>query len=238
VINSVVLVGRLGNDPELTYTQSGTAICKFRLAVSRPPRGDSGQGQSTERSGPVATSEKCPQCEGGTLQIREGRRGKFLGCSNYPTCTYSRDYDGDGGDGGDQAAAPAPAPREETDWLDIVAFGRTAEICNQYLDKGALAGIEGSVRSSTWEKQDGTRGYRVEIAAQRVQFLESRRDREARQAAHGGARPPQQGGNQQQSQQGAAPQGAAPQGAAPQGQQGGPDIDWTMDESEDPFGDQ
>ncbi len=233
MINSVVLVGRLGTDPELTYTQSGMAICKFRLAVARPPRGgsDSGQGQPRERSEPTTTTEKCPKCDDGVLQIREGRRGKFLGCSNYPTCTYSRDYDGDGGD---QAAAPAP--REETDWLDIVAFGRTAEICNQYLDKGALAGIEGSVRSSTWEKQDGTRGYRVEIAAQRVQFLESRRDREARQAAHGGARPPQQGGGRQQGEP--APQQQQQQGAPPQQQQGGPDIDWTMDESEDPFGDQ
>lgn len=174
MINSVVLVGRLGNDPELTYTQSGTAICKFRLAVNRPPR-----------------------------------------------------------QGSDQ---------EETDWLDIVTFGRTAETCNQYLDKGALVGIEGRVQSSTWERQDGTRGYRVEINAARVQFLESRRDREARQASGGGGgRPPQQqgGGSQQQSRQQSQQQGPPPQQqGAPQGDQSGSDIDWTMDEDEDPFGDQ
>jgi single-strand DNA-binding protein len=178
VINSVVLVGRLGNDPELTYTQSGTAICKFRLAVSRPPR-----------------------------------------------------------QGSDQ---------EETDWLDIVAWGRVAETAAQYLDKGALVGIEGRVQSRTWERQDGTRAYAVEINAARVQFLESRRDREARQASQGGPRPqqqraPQQGGYQQGGYQqggGGQQQGPPPQQAPQGGQQGGPEIDWTMDESEDPFGDQ
>ncbi len=44
MINNVVLVGRLGNDPEMQYTPSGTAITKFRLAVSRPPRRDAPEG--------------------------------------------------------------------------------------------------------------------------------------------------------------------------------------------------
>jgi len=239
MINNVVLVGNLGRDPELTYTQSGTAICKFPLGVNRPPRRDSGQSQSTERAQPINTSEKCPQCEDGTLQVREGRRGKFLGCTNYPNCTYSRDYDG--GESGDAPSGGGGAqPREETDWLDIVCFGRTAENVGQYLSKGARAGIEGRVQTSTWQRDDGSKGYRVEINAYRVHFLESRQEREAREAAQGG-RPPQQqggggGGYQQQSQQGPPPQqGPAQQGG---GQQNGPDIDWTMDEEEDPFGDQ
>jgi single-strand DNA-binding protein len=173
VINSVVLVGRLGNDPELTYTQSGTAITKFRLAVNRPPR-----------------------------------------------------------QGSDE---------EETDWLNVVTFGRTAETCNQYLDRGSLVGIEGRVQSSTWERQDGSKGYSVEINAFRVQFLESRRDRQARQSSQGGGgRPPQQGpqgGGGGGQQQGAPPQQGG-QGNQQAGGGGGPDIDWTMDEEEDPFGDQ
>ena len=40
MINHVVLLGYLGNDPELRYTQSGTAVCNFRLAVNRPPQRD------------------------------------------------------------------------------------------------------------------------------------------------------------------------------------------------------
>jgi len=244
VINSVVLVGRLGNDPELSYSQSGVAICKFRIAVDRPPRsgGDSSRGgETTERSEPIPTSEKCPNCADGMLRIREGRRGKFLGCTNYPNCTYSRDYEGDGSEpaGGGQQASPAPQ-QQETDWLNIVALGRTAEISAQYLSKGALVGIEGRIQSRSWDTPEGTRAYMVEILANRVQFLESRRDREAREASHGGPRPQQQGGYRQGGPQGGGyqQQGPPPQ-QAPQGaQQGGPEIDWTMDESEDPFGDQ
>jgi len=155
VINNVVLVGRLGNDPELTYTDSGTAIAKFRLAVSRPPRR--------------------------------------------------------GGDGG----AAGSARDEETDWLNIVTFGRQAETCAQYLNKGALAGIEGRVQSRTWEREDGRREFFVEINARRVAFLESRRDREARQATAGSAGPSQQ-----------------------PAQQPSPDDVWPGDEEQDPFGDQ
>ena len=40
MLNHVVLIGNLGNDPEMRYTPSGTAITTFRLAVSRPPRRD------------------------------------------------------------------------------------------------------------------------------------------------------------------------------------------------------
>ncbi len=42
-----------------------------------------------QRIEPEKTGEKCPEC-GGDLVIREGRYGKFIGCSNYPTCKYTR----------------------------------------------------------------------------------------------------------------------------------------------------
>jgi len=45
---------------------------------------------AAERKAPEPTGEKCPKC-GKPLMAREGRRGKFLGCSGYPKCRYTRD---------------------------------------------------------------------------------------------------------------------------------------------------
>ena len=49
-INHVILVGRLTRDPELTYTPSGTAVCRFSIAVNRS------SGPSSENSGDNSTS--------------------------------------------------------------------------------------------------------------------------------------------------------------------------------------
>lgn len=78
MINNVVLVGRLGNDPEMRYTPSGTAIATFRLAVSRPPRRDAEGGQQeTDWLNIVTfagTAENCAQyLDKGSLVGIEGR---------------------------------------------------------------------------------------------------------------------------------------------------------------------
>jgi len=75
-----------------------------------------------------------------------------------------------------------PEGKEQTDWLDIVAWGTVAENCAQYLDKGALVGIEGRVQSRSWETQDGQRHYAVEINARDVRFLESKTEAERRRS--------------------------------------------------------
>ena len=62
---------------------------------------------------------------------------------------------------------------QETDWLDIVTFGKTAEFVSQYLDKGAHVGVTGRIQSRTWEAQDGSKRYAVEIVAENVDFMES-----------------------------------------------------------------
>lgn len=113
MINNAVLVGRIGKQPDLTYSQNGTPLCKFSLAVSR----------------------------------------------------RSRD-------------------KEETDWLNIVCFGKTAEFVAQYLDKGALVGVEGRIQTRQYEKDGKTLTW-TEIAANSVQGLESRKDAEARRASGG-----------------------------------------------------
>ncbi len=88
--------------------------CKYTANIDE-------NGQPQERAEPQLTGELCPEC-GGALIVREGRRGKFLGCSNYPKCRYTRDYageeilgeappkaDSDAADAEDQPAKPAEA---------------------------------------------------------------------------------------------------------------------------------
>ena len=64
--------------------------------------------------------------------------------------------------------------REETEWFTVVAWGRLAEQCNQFLTKGQRVYAEGRLRTHTWEGQDGQRHYRSEIVANRVLFLDRR----------------------------------------------------------------
>ena len=63
--------------------------------------------------------------------------------------------------------------REETDWFDIVAWDKTAELCSQFLQKGRQAYVEGRLHTRSWEGQDGQKRYRTEVIAQNVLFLGS-----------------------------------------------------------------
>lgn len=105
-VNRVILIGRLGKDPEIKSTPSGTSIAKFSLATDE---------KFTDRSG-----EK----------------------------------------------------QERTEWHNIVVFGKLADICGQYLRKGKLVYIEGSIRTDSWDdKESGQKKYRTEIIAQNMQML-------------------------------------------------------------------
>jgi single-strand DNA-binding protein len=64
--------------------------------------------------------------------------------------------------------------KEETEWFTVVAWGRLAEQCNQFLTKGRRIYTEGRLHTRTWESQDGQRHYRSEIVANRVLFLDRR----------------------------------------------------------------
>jgi len=66
--------------------------------------------------------------------------------------------------------------REKTEWHRIVAFGRLAEICADYLAKGRQVYIEGRLRTRSWEK-DGVTRYTTEVEAAVMQMLGSRNDR-------------------------------------------------------------
>jgi single-strand DNA-binding protein len=105
-VNKVILVGRLGRDPELKYTASGTPFCRFSLATD-DVWNDKGSGERQER----------------------------------------------------------------TEWHSIVAWDRLAEICNQYLTKGKLVYIEGSLQTREWDDQEGNKRKTTEIRARDLVML-------------------------------------------------------------------
>lgn len=81
--------------------------------------------------------------------------------------------------------------REETTYLDVTCWGRTAEIAAQYLSKGRPVFIEGRLQQDTWEdKQTGQRRSKIRIVAENMQLLGSR---------DGGGASQQGGGYQQRS---------------------------------------
>ncbi len=60
--------------------------------------------------------------------------------------------------------------QESTEFHNIVAFGRLAEICSQYLNKGRLVLIEGRIQTRSWQDQNGVKKYRTEIVAENMQM--------------------------------------------------------------------
>ena len=61
-----------------------------------------------------------------------------------------------------------------TEWHRIVAFGKTAEQCTQYLKKGRLICVEGMLQTRSWEKPPGEKRFVTEVLASRVTFLDSK----------------------------------------------------------------
>jgi single-strand DNA-binding protein len=61
--------------------------------------------------------------------------------------------------------------QERTEFLRVVAWGKLAEICGQYINKGKPVLVEGSIRTRSWDDQDGNKKYMTEINAREVQFL-------------------------------------------------------------------
>lgn len=107
-VNKVILIGNLGRDPELRYTQSGQAVANFSLAT-------------TDR-----------------FSNREGDR------------------------------------QERTEWHRVTVWGKTAENCAQYLNKGRSVYVEGRLQTREWEDKEGQKRRTTEVIAQTVQFLGGR----------------------------------------------------------------
>ena len=131
-VNKVIIVGRLGRDPELRYTQSGTAVCSLS----------------------VATDESYTDRDGNKV--------------------------------------------DRTEWHRISCFQKQAENCANFLTKGSLIYVEGSLTTRKWQDQQGQDRYTTEIKAERVQFLDRNGDNQ-------GAEQPQGAPRQQPAARGNAP---------------------------------
>ena len=66
--------------------------------------------------------------------------------------------------------------RENTCFVDVEAWGRQAEIANEYLSKGRPVFIEGALKFDSWEAEDGSRRSRLSVRAFRIQFIGGRSD--------------------------------------------------------------
>lgn len=60
--------------------------------------------------------------------------------------------------------------QQKTEFHNIVAWGKLAEICSQYLTKGRLVFIEGRLETRNWQDQNGTKHYKTEIIAENMQM--------------------------------------------------------------------
>jgi single-strand DNA-binding protein len=112
-----MIIGRLGADPDIKYTQGGSPIANLRIATDE------------------------------SYTDRDGNR------------------------------------QERTEWHTVVAFQRTAEICQQYLHKGSLVYIEGKLQTRKWQDKQGQERYTTEIQCQRLQMLERKQEAPAQQSA-------------------------------------------------------
>ena len=110
-VNKVILLGNVGRDPEVRYTQSGTAVANFSLATS---------------------------------EVYGGR------------------------DGGER--------KEQTEWHNIVCWGRQAEIAGQYVKKGRQLYVEGRLQTRDWVDPQGVKHYKTEIVCRTFQLLGRRDD--------------------------------------------------------------
>ena len=96
-------------------------------------------------------------------ELRHTQAGKDV---TSVTLAVDRDFKGQNGE-------------KETDFIDIVAWGNTAEFLCNYFSKGRMAVAEGRLQIRDWTDKDGGKRRSAEIVAERVYFADSKRDQEA-----------------------------------------------------------
>ena len=109
-LNKTMLIGRLGQEPELRHSQNGDPVLNMSMA----------------------TGDKWKDKQGN--------------------------------------------PQEKTEWHRLVAFGKLAELCHQFLSKGSQIYAEGKLQTRSYDDKEGIKRYSTEIVLKEVQFLDKKAD--------------------------------------------------------------
>jgi len=64
--------------------------------------------------------------------------------------------------------------KEQTEWVDVIAWNKLAEICQERVSKGDLVYVQGRLQSRSWEGQDGKLHFKNEIVASTIKFFTKR----------------------------------------------------------------
>jgi single-strand DNA-binding protein len=91
---------------------------------------------------------------------------KFLPGTGTGVCNFSLAVDRPGKD------------KKEADFIPVVCWNKLAELVANNLSKGRLVAISGSIRTSNYQAQDGTKRYKTEVYADEVKFLDWPKDKE------------------------------------------------------------
>jgi len=76
-------------------------------------------------------------------------------------------------------AVDRPGKDAGADFVNVSTWNRQAEVCDEYLSKGARVAVDGRLRSRSWEDADGKRRSAVEVVANSIQFLDRRKQDES-----------------------------------------------------------
>ena len=71
--------------------------------------------------------------------------------------------------------------KKHTDFLNVTCFGKQAENASQYLHKGSKCGVTGSIKTGSYERQDGSKVNTFEIWANTIDYLDSREEKQEQQ---------------------------------------------------------
>ena len=76
--------------------------------------------------------------------------------------------------------------QERTEWHRVVAWGKTAELCGEYLTKGRQVYLEGRLQTREWTNKEGVKQYTTEVVANQVVFLSGGERGQGRGSSRGG----------------------------------------------------